>query len=453
MFFRGRLLSACASLGIVAVLLAGCAGGAPAPAPTSPPKAGAQATTAPATAPTTAATQASPAPANQASPAAAPSGAPIKFGLIDSYSGASAFLAGQIKNGVELAIREANAQGGAAGRPIELVTREDKAQVDEGLRQARNLVNDEKVSVLMQGINSGVAVAVSGYAKEAKVPFIGVFATTKRLTSQGNEYTFRGNFSTIEIGRTMADYAKERGFKKIATIAPDYEYGRQFTEDFEAAMKAADPSAQVVQQNFPKLGETEFSSYITSILGARPDLIVSGLFGSDLVSFIRQGTGFGLFNQTKMFSHGLGDWENLNALKDALPEGIYTTVWYPWWGIELESSKRFEQSYRAAYNEAPGGYAMVGYNAANVMIENIKKAGGVDPAKMTTAINDATIESPVGPAKVRGCDHQTFLPWYAGEIKADNNLPFKRAVRDLKRYETEKLALTCDEVAKLRQAS
>lgn len=395
--------------------------------------------------------QAKPA-AQPAKPAAQPTGAPIKFGLIDSYGGATTFISQHIKNGVELAIKEVNAAGGVLGRPIELVTRDDKSQVDEGLRQARTLVNEEKVSVLMQGINSGVAVAVSGFAKEAKVPYIGVFATTKRLTTQGNEFTFRANFSTIEIGRAMADYANAKGFKKLATIAPDYEYGRQFTEDFEAAIKRLNPNVEIVQKHFPKLGETDFASYITSILGAKPDLVVAGIFGSDLVTFVRQAQGFGFFNQTKFISHYLGDVEHLDTLKDALPEGTMGTAWYPWWALTGEASKRFEQAYRQAYNQDPRGGALLGYSAVKIMVENIKKAGGPDAMKMTTALDDATVETPVATVKVRGCDHQAFMPFYIGEIKADNALPFKRALRDIKTYDTEKLALSCQEIAQLRQA-
>lgn len=389
-------------------------------------------------------------PAAGAGTTAAPSGEPIKFGLIDSYGGTTAFLSEPIKNGAELAIKEINGQGGVLGRPLQLVTRDDKSQVDEGLRQARTLVNDEKVAVLMQGINSGVAVAVSGFAKEAKVPYIGVFATTKRLTTQGNEFTYRGNFSTIEIGRAMADYLNQRGFKKIATIAPDYEYGRQFTEDLESALKTTNPNIAIVQKQFPKLGETDYSSFITSLLSEKPDLVVAGIFGSDLVTFVRQAQGFDFFNQTKFFSHFLGDADHLDTLKDALPTGTMATGWYPYWELNTDASKKFAQAYQAGYNQTPRASALLSYNSVKIMVETIKRAGSLDPTKLTTAFNDQSVETPVGTVKVRGCDHQAFVPFFAGEIKASTAVPFQRALADIKRYDTEKLALTCEEVAKAR---
>ena len=64
----------------------------------------------------------------------------------------------------------------------------------------------------------------------------------------------------------IAEYVKSRPeIKRVATIAPDYEYGQQFTEDFVRALKAARPDVTVVRQEWSKLGATDFSAHVTAL--------------------------------------------------------------------------------------------------------------------------------------------------------------------------------------------
>ena len=182
------------------------------------------------------------APAHAQAPA---SGEPVKLGLIDIYSGGFAFIADSIRTGFQIAVDEANQAGGLNGRPFELVTADMGGSVEKAVTEARRMILEEKIKFVTVGIHSGAAVAVGNLGKEYKVLVIGGFATTRRLTGEaGHRYVGRANLSTVEIGRVMAEYLKGRDdVKRIATIAPDYEFGQHFVQDFLALSRWCVPTS------------------------------------------------------------------------------------------------------------------------------------------------------------------------------------------------------------------
>src|SRR6266545_5327249 len=101
-------------------------------------------------------------------PAAAQGKPPIRIGEINSYSGLATVYTFPYKEGLLMAAKEINDAGGVLGRPIEFIFRDDKLKPDEAVKAARELVGQEKVDFLAGCISSGVGLAISAYAKEAK---------------------------------------------------------------------------------------------------------------------------------------------------------------------------------------------------------------------------------------------------------------------------------------------
>jgi branched-chain amino acid transport system substrate-binding protein len=101
-------------------------------------------------------------------------GKPIRIGEINSYSGVATVFTFPYKEGLALAVKEINDAGGVLGRPLEFVHRDDKLKPDEAVKAARELVLQEKVDFLAGCITSAVGLAISAYAKDAKVLY---FAT------------------------------------------------------------------------------------------------------------------------------------------------------------------------------------------------------------------------------------------------------------------------------------
>src|SRR5436305_481974 len=95
----------------------------------------------------------------------------IKIGLVTALSGQSARAGEAITRGLQVAIDELNAKGGALGKKFELISRDDEATPAKGVTAARELLYKEKVAVLFGGLDTPVSIAIVPLANQAKIPF------------------------------------------------------------------------------------------------------------------------------------------------------------------------------------------------------------------------------------------------------------------------------------------
>src|SRR5262245_54813513 len=262
---------------------------------------------------------------------AAAQGKPIRIGEINSYSGLATVYTFPYRDGLQMAAKEINDAGGILGRPIEFVFRDDKLKPDEAVKAARELVGQEKVDFLAGCISSGVGLALSAYAKDAKVLYFATHCQTSRLTwDDGHPYVAHTTNNVNQYIRALAKTASTYPYKQWAHISPDYEYGHNVWEEFVAYLKEVKPDIEVAQQNWPKLGETDHSAYITALLQSGADAFFSGLWGSQEINFVKQARPFGLFEKIPLVSPAVGTPDELDPLGKEAPVGAITTT-FPWY--------------------------------------------------------------------------------------------------------------------------
>lgn len=147
---------------------------------------------------------------------------PIKIGEINSYSGVATVYTFPSKEGVALATKEINDAGGVLGRPLEFVHRDDKRKPDEAVKAARELVLQDKVDFLAGCISSSVGLALSAYAKDAKVLYFATHCQTSRLTwDDGHRYVAHTTNNVNQYVRVAAKKAATLPIKTWANISPD----------------------------------------------------------------------------------------------------------------------------------------------------------------------------------------------------------------------------------------
>jgi len=386
-----------------------------------------------------------------------PSGAqnaPVRIGLIDMYGGSFAGQANAIRLGMQIALDEANAAGGAKGRQFALTSADMGISVEKAITEARRMILDDKLHYVVVGSHSGAAVALADLVRGQNAFGLGAFATTKRFTGEeGHPMIGRGNLSTVEIGRIMAEHLKPMTqVKRIAIISPDFEFGKHFTDDFLAALKVARPDIVVVRQEWPKFGAADFTPHVTAMQASKIDMVVSSLFSGDLANFLKAAKGFDLFSGgTRLFTSGL-DLLKISTFKNDLPDGALATVWYPFYAINSPESAAFVAEVEKRSGTYPTGSTLVGYVSGKMMADGIRKASDPDdPKAMAKGLGDITFSSPVGPVKVRACDNMALYNFYVGEVKRDPALPDGIGVTNVKTYNTADYARSCDEIARLRK--
>jgi branched-chain amino acid transport system substrate-binding protein len=366
-------------------------------------------------------------------PLAAAAADPIKIGFPMPLSGPTAVYGVPISKGAEMAVADINAKGGVLGRKLELIPRDSKANADEAVRLAREMIIKDNVDFLSGTLTSAEAPAVSTIAKENKVVFVAPTAKTMLLTAPQNlhPYVFRIASNTRIEGRTGATLmAKWQDVKKVATIAPDYAYGRDAVSAFIEYIKKLRPDIEIVDQQWPKLGEPDFTAFITAQMGKKPDAAFCDVFGGDFASLVKQATPLGYFKaiQSRLVDGGeVGTVDLAQSLGADYPYGIISDAYDPvvWGEDEPAEHKAYVEHLKATMkNEYGSGWAIVGYQSIVAIAEGIKKAGGTDSDKVAKALEGLTFDTPVGKRTFNAKTHETEAGEFWSEMVKDPKVPF-----------------------------
>jgi branched-chain amino acid transport system substrate-binding protein len=380
---------------------------------------------------------------------------PIKIGLLYSLSGLAAVYTQGTVIGHEIAAEEINAKGGVLGRQIEFVTRDDKLKPGIAVKEFRRMVTRDKVDFVMGVISSGVALAVSQVAKEMQVLFVDTIAQTSALTGeQGHPYVVRTNTNSTIIGRTAALAAAKQDWKKFYFIGPDYEWGHVVNHDFWTFLQTKKEGVETLGELWPKLGERDFSSHITTMLSANPDAVFSSLWGGDLIAFIKQAKSYGFFDKTKFVSTGAGDLDILKPLGAEMPDGLMATFFYAF-DMPVAGQEKANEEFVAKFNEIAGyepkSGDIIGYVSTYMLVEAIEKAGTTETEKLAATLRGMSFDTLLGPVTVRDFDGQSTFGYHAGFTYTHPDYPFKR-LKDVTRAEGQDVLESKAEVEKAREA-
>jgi branched-chain amino acid transport system substrate-binding protein len=342
----------------------------------------------------------------------------IKVGIVDCYSGPATTYTNDVRDAFKLAVDKINARGGILGKKITFVTRDSKFKVDIGLSAAKELIMREKVDILMGTINSALALAVSDLCKKEKVPFFVTFSKSDKITgAKGHRYVFSLTENTALIGKAGASGLAKRPYVKYWIAGDDYEYGHAVADGVWDNLKKLKPEVELLGKSWWKVGEPDFTPYITAILSAKPDAVIIATGGRDCVPFLKAAQATGFNEKVPFFMHTATELATLKPLGLNAPEGVLGTSNYFFYYPETPANQEFVKEFKTAYGRYPAVGAVYGYMAANFFEKAYKKAGKVNTEKFIDAIEGMSIDTPVGEVTMRAYDHQATLPMFMGVTK------------------------------------
>jgi branched-chain amino acid transport system substrate-binding protein len=356
----------------------------------------------------------------------------IKIGFPMILSGPGALFGEPTVKGAQMLVDEVNAKGGVSGKKMQLIVRDTKGNADEAVRVTRELILKENVDFVVGTLTSAEGPAVSPIAKENKIVFIAPITKTDQLTAPANlhPYVFRTAATTTTEGRSAAEVmAKWKQVKTVGTISYDYAYGQDVTKSFVEHLKKLRPDITIVDQQWPKLGEQEYTPFINAQMGKKPDAIFSSLWGGGFVTYAKQAKPVGLFDAVKynfVAAGEAGSVESAKAMGQDYPYGIWANSYdvFNW-----ESGPKSHKDYIArikAYTkeEVPSSWPLVGYMAMQALVAAIDKAKSTDSEKVAAALKGVSWESPIGKQTIRAKDHNANRGQFWGKMQKDAKLPF-----------------------------
>jgi branched-chain amino acid transport system substrate-binding protein len=301
----------------------------------------------------------------------------IRVGHVAPLTGGIAHLGKDNENGARLAIEQANAAkitiGGKAAKFV-LVAEDDQADPKVGTTVAQKLV-DAKVAGVVGHLNSGTSIPASSIYNQAGIPMISGSATNPKLTEQGFKGVFRVVGRDDQQGPAIASYLVSANKPKVVAVIDDATaYGEGIANEVDKTLKAAGVNVLPREKGTDKTAD--WKAILTKIKGQSPDAIFYGGMDATGGPLLKQGRELGI---QAVFSFGDGACtDKMKELAGSASEGLLCSQA----GIPPQAaSKKFLDAYKARFNVDPILYAPFTYDAANLIIEAMKKANSTDPSK------------------------------------------------------------------------
>ena len=306
----------------------------------------------------------------------------VKIGHVGPTSGAIAHLGKDNENGARMAIEELNAKGvmiGGKKAKFELLAEDDAGDAKQGTAVANKLV-DAKVHGVVGHLNSGTSIPASKIYSDAGIPQISPSATNPKYTRQGFKTTFRVVADDVHLGGTLGRYAmKELKGKSIVTIDDRTAYGQGVAEEFTKAVKAS--GGKIADAQFTTDKATDFTAILTAIKAKKPDIVFYG--GMDAVAgpMLRQMKQLGI-NAKMIGGDGICTGELPKLAGGAMADGqVVCAEAGGVEGTQKVGMDKFREDFKKKFNADVQIYAPYVYDAVNVMVAAMVKAGSPEPAK------------------------------------------------------------------------
>jgi len=306
----------------------------------------------------------------------------VKIGHVAPTSGTGAHLGKDNEMGARMAIDELNAKGvtiGGKKAKFELLAEDDASDPKQGTAAAQKLV-DSKVNGVIGHLNSGTSIPASKIYSDAGIPQISPSATNPKYTRNGYKTAFRVVADDVHLGGTLGKYAVQQlKGKSIAVIDDRTAYGQGVADEFEKAVKGS--GGKAVAREFTNDKATDFTAILTSLKAKNPDIIFFG--GMDAVAgpMMRQMKQLGI-NAKFMGGDGICTGELPKLAAGTMADG--QVVCAEAGGVEGDAKKAMEDfrgAFKKKFNTDVQLYAPYVYDAVNVMVSAMVKAGSAEPAK------------------------------------------------------------------------
>jgi len=359
---------------------------------------------------------------------------PLRIGIIAPKAGIAGTVGECGLRGTLWATERINAEGGIAGRKVELVI-EEETNPKDSIERLRKLVLQDKVDCVQGIVSSGVSLAMGAVAEEMKATLIFWDGTTQdgvKETMEKPRYVFRSTDNECEAvmaSLLCVKYWKGQ-FTRVAGINPDYSYGRNNFAAFQALLKKFGVQFEVVAEQWPKVGTLDLTSHVAALKAAKPDLVFSSLLFADLPVFMKTAHGAGLMDGKTKFAFPAAGFQHTGLKKEFTPEGMifgHNTLYF---AKENPSplQKAFVDHYADKYKDYPHWEADRAYFAMQVYkagVEKAQKAKNAWPSQgdIIDAMEGIEVTSLGGPGKMRK-DHIAEQTFYQGLTTHKNKYDF-----------------------------
>src|SRR5437762_3083508 len=265
-----------------------------------------------------------------------------------------------MEEGINLLLKERNYA--FAGRKVDIIFADTAGQPALAKTKTQELVEREKVHVIIGPLATFEALAIDDYMLQSKVPLITPTSAAQNDLAQRkqSDYVIHVYGTAAQPMYALGDFAaKKLGLKRVATIADDFTYGHEGAAGFHHTFE--DAGGKIVQKLWPPLNVPDYGSYLGDL---KPDVdgLYAGFAGTNGLRFMRQLAEYGLKEKLKVLGNPTCVDEGIlkNMGDEAI--GVYSASWYSA-ALDTPDNKKFVDAMQKEYGVVPGFYTVGTYTA------------------------------------------------------------------------------------------
>lgn len=342
--------------------------------------------------------------------------------------------------GMKLALADLAAKLPPGTAPkLRILVEDDRSKASVATRIAENFITRDKARFLCGVVSSGVAQAVSRVSRARRVIMIGTDHASSRLTIEDfHRHYFRvsnDTYTSMAAGaRYLADLQKRNGWRRLAFIGPDYDYGHIAWRDLEDAMAIHGVRYVMAGHYWPRLYEPDYTAHIAELKAANPDVIVTALWGGDFIAFLKQALSADLLEKAKLanFDTG-GNFDVLVSLGETVPGGLILSARHHNNWPETARNRKFVDDFHRMEGRYPT-YAAEGAYAGIMVIGQAlvlagKQASNEQLIRVLEGLHMSLPEDPAGyVSHIDPETHQIIQAQAIGEVVPNTAFPPARVM-------------------------
>jgi branched-chain amino acid transport system substrate-binding protein len=317
----------------------------------------------------------------------------ILIGVAGPLTGDQSKMGHDVKNGVQLAVTEWNQRGGVLGKPIHIIDMDDQHDPIQAVSVANKIVNSGVVGVIGH-FNSSASISASSVYHAARVPMITPASVNSVLTEQGFPEVFRICGRDDQQAKVAAEFiTRKLKPKRLAILHDKTTYGKGLASNLKTILEIENQTNLVFYNGITQ-GEKDFYALLTKMIGEmRPDLICFGGMYTEGGLLVKQARTLG-FRGVFLGGDGMIDSKFVEIAGSAA-EGTFLTFSRD--PADSLPGKRFYEKYKSHFGVTqPAPYAVYAYDAANILLTAIQKAGTVEKESLIQALRGLSYQGVIG---------------------------------------------------------
>ena len=350
--------------------------------------------------------------------------APYKIAFIDPLSGPFAAVGETMLLHTRFAVEDLNAKNAlSGGRKFELIQLDSKLSAQESQSALQSAIDQGARAVVTGGSGSSVVAAIVQSASRwnqrnpgKEVIVFNHSSIDPELTGKHcNFWHFQTEANTAMKMKALANFArKQPDIHKVYLFNQDYAHGKQWATYGRQLVGLARPDVQFVGEQLHGVGRVkDFAPYVAQMKQAGADTLISGNWGPDMMLLLKAAGEAGM--NPRILNHSAGSMPGtVLAASQAKTDRL---TWVAEWHPGQEGTPKVDALAKAFRAKTGKEFLSPRIDLTpRLLAAAIQKAGSDEPVKVARALEDLTLDSSVGPVRMRAQDHQLLLPQMVNTI-------------------------------------